>query len=108
MIFIVVAIVAVVLWFYFVRQRGRSFLREVSYCSELYLKDQGEAVEAIQKYFHSAQFKSLATTNIGTTIFSWGRDRDQLVFETAARAENDYMKQPEFWRRTLTGTAAQK
>ena len=100
MIIVVVALIAIGVWFYFVRQRGRQFLREVAYTTKLYLQADNEPEQAITDYIRSAEFKRSISADIGIPIATLsGAARDQLIFQAAIKATNLYHSKADVWRR---------
>jgi hypothetical protein len=99
MIIVVVGLIAIGV-FYFVRQRGRQFLREVAHTTKLYLQTDNEPERAITDYIRSAEFKRSISAEIGVPIATLrGAARDQLVFQASIKATKLYHSRADYWRR---------
>lgn len=99
MIFVVVSLIVVGVWFYFVRQRGRQFLREVAHTTKLYLQADNEPERSIEAFVHSPEFKGAVSADIGTPIMTLrGADRDQQVYQAAIKAAKLYRLRADVWR----------
>ena len=101
MIIIVGCLIVIGAWFYFVRQRGRQFLREVAYTTKLYLQSDKEPEQAIADFIHSGEFKTAVSVDIGAAITTlMGADRDKLVNQSAIKAAKLYHLRADVWRRS--------
>ena len=102
MIILVGCLIVIGAWFYFVRQRGRQFLRAVAYTTRIYLQSDKEPEQAIEDFIHSMAFKMAASADVGTSIMTlWGADQDELVYQAASKARELYHSRADVWRRKI-------